>query len=283
MRHAIAGTVTQLIDLHIGVWIGGNSADLRQLQVAARRLRSDLRTFAALLDHGWTVWLPDELAWLAGEVRIARDAEVLADRLRSQVESLPAEDVRAAGRLLQRTSTSTVEARHRVLSALSSDRYVALLDELVLTVGPPPAESPGSADQLDRRVLVDPARKLWRRLSRAVEALGPHPADADLASIRIPSERARYTAEAVAPFFGGDARRFASALASVQSVLSDYQDTVAAEAWIREAAKGLPAGRLVAGELVAFERHDRERLRHEFTNVWERASRPKLRSWMEQR
>ena len=87
----------------------------------------------------------------------------------------------------------------------------------------------------------------------------------------------------MAPFFGRDARRFASALADVQSVVSDYQDTVAAEAWIREAAKGLPAGRLVAGELVAFERHDRERLRHEFTKVWERASRPKLRSWMEQR
>ena len=164
VRHAIAGTVTQLIDLHVGVWIDGSSADLRQLKVTARRLRSDLRTFAAFLDHGWTVWLPDELAWLAGEVRIARDAEVLAERLRSQVQTLTAEDVRAASRLLQRIGNSSVEARHRMLSALSSDRYVALLDELVPTVGPPPPESPGSADQLDRRVLVDLVRKLWRRL-----------------------------------------------------------------------------------------------------------------------
>ncbi len=285
VRHAIAESVTQLISLHVGVWIDGNSADLRQMKVAARRLRSDLRIFAPLLDHGWTVWLPDELAWLAGEVRIARDAEVLAERLRSQVESLPAEDTSAAGRLLQRIGTSTVEARRQVLCALSSDRYVALLDALVNVTGDPspPSESPGSADQLDRRMLVDLVRKLWRRLSRAVEALGPDFSDADLDKVRVPSERARYAAEAVAPFFGRDARRFASALADVQSVLSDYQDTLAAEAWIREAAKALPAGRLAAGELVAYERHDRERLRHEFTTVWERVSRPKLRSWMEQR
>ena len=285
VRYAIAGSVTQLIDLHVRVWICGNAADLRQLQVVARRLRSDLRTFASLLDHGWTVWLPDELAWLAGEIRIARDAEVLAERLRSQVERLPAEDVRAAGRLLQRIGNSAGESRHTVLNALSSDRYVALLDALVVTAGPPPLpESPGSADHHpDRRMLVDLVRKLWRRLSRAVDALGPDPADADLATIRIPSERARYAAEAMAPFFGSDARRFASALADLQSVISDYHDGVAVEAWVREAAKALPAGRLVAGELVAFERNDRERLRHEFTKAWERASRPKMLRWMESR
>jgi len=85
----------------------------------------------------------------------------------------------------------------------------------------------------------------------------------------------------VAPFFGRDARRFAGALGDVQSVISDYQDTLVAEAWIREAAQALPAGRLVAGELVALERHDRDRLRQEFTALWKHASRPKLRHWME--
>ena len=281
VRHAIAGSVSLLIDLHVGVCVGASSADLSLLLVAVRRLRSDLRTFAPLLDYGWTVWLPDELAWLAGEVRSGRDADVLARRLRTQVASLPADDVRAAARLLQRIGNSTVEARQRVLSALSSDRYVALLDALVgVAGGPLPPDAPLSTDQLDRTMLVDLVRKLWRRLSRAVEALAPNSIDADLDTVRIPSERARYAADAVAPFFGRDARRFASALADVQSVLSDYQDTVGAEAWIREAAKALPAGRLVAGELVAFERHDRDRLRHEFTTVWKQASRPKLRQWM---
>ncbi len=287
VRHAIAGSVAELIDLHVGVWIGGSSSDLRRLKIAARRLRSDLRNFASLLDYDWTVWLPDELAWLAGEVRVARDAEVLAERLRSQVAGLPADDARAAGRLLQRIGASTVEARQRVLCALSSDRYVALLDALVNVTGEPSPsrESPGSTDQLDRTMLVDLLRKPWRRLSRAVEALGQHSADpnssdADLETIRIPAERARYAAEAVAPFFGRDARRFASALADVQSLVDESQDTVVAEAWIREAAKTLPSGRLVAGELVAFERHDRQRLRQEFAVVWKQASRPKLRQWM---
>ncbi len=281
VRHAIAGSVTQLVDLHVAVCVGGNSSALRQMQVAARRLRSDLRTFAPLLDYNWTFWLPDELAWLAAEVRIARDAEMLAQRLRTQVATLPADDVRAAARLLQRVGNTTVEARQRMLVALSSDRYTALLDALVGVAGDPlPPDAPGSTDQLDRTMLVDLVRKLWRRLSRAVESLAKNSADADLDTIRIPSERALYAAEAVAPFFGREARRFASALADVQAVLLDYQDTVVAEAWIREAAKALPAGRLVAGELVAFARHDRDRLRHEFTTVWKQASRPKLRQWM---
>ena len=84
-------------------------------RVAARRLRSDLRTFSPLLDHDRTVWLREELAWLGGEVGMGRDADVLAERLRSQMRQLPSEDTISVDRCCsvspttpqRRTSTSS--------------------------------------------------------------------------------------------------------------------------------------------------------------------------------
>jgi CHAD domain-containing protein len=102
-----------------------------------------------------------------------------------------------------------------------------------------------------------------------------------LHAVRIRSKRARYAVEAVAPLFGRDARRFAKRLADVQSVLGDHQDTTVAEAWLRDTAKAVPSLRLVVGELVALERVERERLREQFTSVWKKASRPKLRTWLD--
>ena len=82
------------------------------------------------------------------------------------------------------------------------------------------------------------------------------------------------------PLYGKEARRFARALADVQTVLGNHQDTTVAEAWLRAAAKALPSTRLVAGELIAFERDDRVQLRAEFWTVWKKASRRKLRKWL---
>ena len=101
-----------------------------------------------------------------------------------------------------------------------------------------------------------------------------------LHAVRILAKRARYAADSIAPLHGKDARRFARALGEVQTVLGQYQDTTVAEAWLRSAAKKLPSTRLVAGELIAFERDDRVQLRAEFAKVWKKASRRKLRKWL---
>jgi inorganic triphosphatase YgiF len=281
VRHAIARSVTQLIQQHPGVWISDDPEDLLRFCAVARRLRSDLRTFAPLLDRPWTAWLREELAWLVGEIGTGGDADVLVGRLRSRVAGLPAVDAKAAYRLLERLGETTTEARQNVLGTLSSERYVSLLEALVDAARNPRLtdEALGSADHLDRAILIGLVRKPWRRLSRAVEALAPDD-EVALQKVRVRTKRTRYAAEAVAPMCGRDARRFANALAEVQSVLGDYQDTLDAETSIRLAAKALPSARLAAGELIALELDDRERLRQAFAKVWKQASRPKLRRWM---
>jgi CHAD domain-containing protein len=283
VRLSLAKSVTQLIAHHAGMCAGDDTESLHQFRVAARRLRSDLRTFMPLLDRHWTTWLRDELAWLGGEVGIGRDADVLAERLRSQMARLPDRDAKAVGSLLQRLAETTSGAYEHVMDIFSTDRYVTLLDSLVESARAPKlaGEPSGLADSPARKVFIDLIRKPWKRLERAVEELTPNAPDAALHAIRIKSKRARYAAEAVAPLYGREAGRLAKAVAEVQSVLGKFQDTTVAEAWLREAAKALPSTRLVAGELIGFERDDRTRLRAEFEAVWKKASRRKLHKWLD--
>ena len=283
VRHALAKSTRQLVGHHAGVCVGDDPESLHQFRVAARRLRSDLRTFSPLLDGHWTSWLRDELAWLGGEVGIGRDADVLAGRLRSQVARLADRDAPSVDRLLLRLAETTSGASEHVMETLSGDRYVTLLDALVDSTREPrlAAESSDLANSPARPVLRPLVRKPWKRLRRAVEDLTPNSADAAYHSVRILAKRARYAADAVEPIFGREAREMARALADVQTVLGDFQDTTVAEAWLRGAAKALPSARLVAGELIGFERDDRTRLRAEFPAVWKKASRRKLHRWLE--
>jgi CHAD domain-containing protein len=283
IRHVISNSVRPLVDHYGGVWIGDDPEELHQFRVAARRLRSDLRTFAVLLDHNSTIWLRDELSWLGGEVGMGRDTDVMTERLRSQMARLPADDAASVDRLVQRLADTAVEARRHVIDALASDRFIVLLEALVIAASEPrfAAESAGLAEQSAKPHIVDLIDKPWRRLSRAVDALKPDSPDAAFHAVRIRSKRARYAVEAVAPLYGGNARRLAKRLADVQSVFGDHQDTTVAEAWLRQAARAVPSLRLVAGELIVLERLERARLRKQFESVWQRASRPKLRKWLD--
>jgi CHAD domain-containing protein len=66
----------------------------------------------------------------------------------------------------------------------------------------------------------------------------------------------------------------------VQSVLGDHQDTVVAEAWLRDAASREPATGVAVGELIAHERAERDRLRAQWPAAWHSASAKNLRRWM---
>ncbi|HEX3090875.1 MAG TPA: CYTH and CHAD domain-containing protein, partial [Ilumatobacteraceae bacterium] len=166
VRNSLAKSVTQLIEQHAKVCVGSNPEDLHQFRVASRRLRSDLRTYAPLLDRHVTKWLRDELGWLGREVGVGRDADVLADRLRAQLGRLPDRDAKPVTSLLKHLADTSDAASDHVLQILTADRYLALLDALVETARQPhfSSERPGLADRGARSVLGDLALKPWRRL-----------------------------------------------------------------------------------------------------------------------
>lgn len=282
VRSTIAKSVRQLVHHHAGVWLGTDSEDVHQFRVATRRLRSDLRTFAPLLDEHWTNWLRDELQWLGGEVGRARDVDVLAARLRGQMAHLAGDDAAAVAHLERRLADNSSDARRHVVDALASERYVGLLDALVDAIHHPRFAADDVVDPSRQAgaVFVELVAKPWRRLRKAAQALTPESPDTAFHAVRILAKKARYAAEAVIPVYGRDARRFAKAMEKVQSVLGDHQDTAVAEAWLRRAAEDDQATRLVVGELITLERLDRLRLRQEFGEVWKKASRRPLSRWL---
>ncbi len=277
IRGVVATSVHQLLRHDPGVRLGGDPEDVHQARVATRRLRSDLRTFTPLLEAGWVEALRSELAWIAAELGAVRDGEVLLERLRDRAGALPAQDQRVAGRLLTRLADSVRGARDRLVVSMRSERYLDLVEQLVVAASTPAclpaAEGPA------RELLPPLAAAAWRRLRRGVEVLPQPPTDADLHQIRILAKRARYAAEAVATVAGDGALAFARAAAALQTVLGEHQDAVNALAWLRSAR---PSGRqaFVAGQLAAMERVATAQARAEWQEAWKPLVRKKLRGWM---
>jgi CHAD domain-containing protein len=283
VRQATARAVSQIIHHDPGARLGDDPEDVHKLRVATRRLRSDLHSFGAVLVPARTEMLRSELSWLGGVVGAVRDTDVLSARLATRLDELPEGEAESVGahRLLALLARQAGDARTAMLGALRDARYLHLLDALVdLTAAPPfrkaaPKLTPRTSQRMASKVVQKP----WRRVADAVEALGPHPSDAQLHEVRILAKRARYAAEAAAPLLRPAATRFAAAVADLQTVLGDHQDTVLAEAWFRNAVVGHPEADRTARQLIALEQERRSALRAQWPAVWRKANAKKLHTW----
>ena len=253
--------------------------DVHQARVATRRLRSDLKTFGVVLDPLWRDHLRSELKWLGMVLGELRDRDVLSDGLA---------DAPIAVR--QRLAVQRFEAGRRLAEALSSERYVSLVDRLHAgSVRLPVA--PGSQHKA-QKLAADVAPLLvaarWRAVRRQVRRAGRHPSAAQLHQIRIKAKQLRYAAEAASPAIGAPALRTASAAEHVQTVLGQHHDAVAAEAWLRDewgpasehSGAVSPAVSFEAGRLVAEARHRQQESKEQWTAAWARLRRPKRLQWL---
>lgn len=297
VRATIARAADQLLRHQPDLGDATDPEPVHQFRVATRRLRSDLQTFAPFLDPAASRARRDELRWLGGEVGRVRDGDVLAARLRIAADALPTADAAAAGSLIRLLEHDTAIARRELTGLVTGPRATALLTALEADRDAPPYRS-GHESAARLTPAADEAAHLvgrpWRRLHRAVHALPEVPTDAELHQVRIRAKRARYAAEALEPAVGRPAHRFARRVADLQDVLGDHQDTVVAEAWLRNvvaaaaptdegAADGPlrldPTTVLAAGELIGAERATRAEQREAWPEAWARVSRPKLRAW----
>lgn len=113
---------------------------VHRMRTTARRLRGCLRSYRSVLDREVTDPIRRDLKWLAGELGVERDHEVLRERLASGVRELPGELL--LGPVNARLQTWDVarraEGRRRTLDALASPRYLSLLERLKLLADGPP-------------------------------------------------------------------------------------------------------------------------------------------------
>jgi CHAD domain-containing protein len=191
---------------------------VHDMRVAIRRLRSTLRTFRPLWNAARLSAVRDELSWLAHQLGPVRDGEVMLARLTEAVGAEPDQLVLGpvAARVREWLTADTAAARKRLLAALDSRRYLALLDALDGLLDPPP-------DRAAPRTLVARARKALRRADADVAAARTDP---QLHESRKRVKRARYAVEALTPVAGKPARRLAKRLRALQDVLGTHQDSV---------------------------------------------------------
>jgi len=225
-----------------GVRLGEDPEDVHQFRVATRRLRSDLRTLAPLLEPEPISDLRGRLRLLGARAGAARDTDVLTGRLKARADLLPGQDAVGVEQLIRRLQDQAREALAALLQELASPGYDQFLDTLVSIAAQPPiaAEPPGLAGQPAAAAAADLIRRPWRRLKRAAQALTKDSPDAQWHAVRIRAKPCRYAAEAAAPVCGHQADRFAAAIATVQAILGDHQDTVVAEAWLRATGVARP-------------------------------------------
>lgn len=260
---------------------------VHKLRIAARRLRSALKTYAPLLEAASASRLGEELRWLGQTLGQARDAEVLREHLHALVASEPAELVLGpvTARLDHELRTSGRHGRETALQVLSSERYFRLLDALDRLARPsaflPAADAP--AREVFPRLLQRDAKRVRRAVEAVRHTQRQGERDVALHEVRKKIKRLRYAAESTVPVLGERAEDLGRRLKDVQQALGEHQDSVMARDVLRE--YGVRAhldgeNGFTFGRLHALEQARAEAAAQEFLAAWEVVPSMNLRRWL---
>ncbi|MFF7654605.1 CHAD domain-containing protein [Streptomyces sp. NPDC007983] len=261
---------------------------VHRMRVATRRLRSAFRSYRKVLDRTVTDPIGAELKWLAAELGIDRDREVLTARIAERLAEVPVE-LRlgpVAARLEIWSHARRTGSRDRLIGVLDGERYLALLDTLdALLADPPlcPAAARPAAEVIRKAVLRDYER-LADRLGPALDAPSGPDRDIVLHEARKDAKRARYAAEAARPALGPPAKAFAGLMTEVQELLGDHQDSVVAREALRELAiQAHAAGEstFTVGLLYGREEARAAARERELPGLWAEVSRKEHRAALE--
>ncbi|MGW2635484.1 CYTH and CHAD domain-containing protein [Streptomyces sp. NPDC001348] len=251
---------------------------VHQMRVATRRARSALRAYRTLFDRAVTEPIGAELKWLAGELGVDRDREVLAERLTADLAGLP--DTLVSGpvgdRLHAWAEGRRGGSRPHLVGVLDSGRYMALLDALDALLADPPLRK--AAGKQPSKAIAKAVRDEFRRVSGLVElAIDTPPGqDRDVAvhEARKKAKRTRYAAEAATPALGDPAAALARSMKSLTQLLGDHQDSVMARRTLRElSAVAHAAGEsaFTYGLLYGREEQRAAAVEAELPGAWKRA------------
>jgi CHAD domain-containing protein len=246
---------------------------VHRMRVAVRRIRSLLKSYRKSLDRERIAPLRAELKWLAGVLGEVRDLEVLRERFTAMLAELPAEIVRPEGWLAGLAAQERAAYR-RLNTALSGDRYLALLTAMESLIADPPLTERAARPAAEEVPHV--IRRTWQKLARSYEAAESAP-DPDLArhEARKDAKRVRYAAEAGAAALGDPAVNVARQAERLQEFLGGYQDGVLAQRYLAAAAeRAAPEEVFALGTLAGIEHCTGAAARTALPGVWAEVSDP---------
>jgi CHAD domain-containing protein len=240
-----------------GTRLGADPESLHDMRVAVRRSRALLRAGRKLFRNDVSD-LRDRLKALGTVLGDVRDLDVMLEHLRTEAAELHSPDEAAAEHLLGRLEREQASARRAMLAALDDAEYLTLLDDAERTIDQ--LEPSGSGASLGKL-----ARRQLKKVRKSVRALPEEPSDEELHEIRKLGKRARYASELA----GQDT--VVKRAKTLQDVLGEHQDSVVAEAKLRELAEGAtPEQALAAGRLIDGERARRAEARAAWRDAWKK-------------
>jgi CHAD domain-containing protein len=269
LRAALAGSAERFVRYDAALRLRADEEAVHQARVAIRRMRSDLRTFAPILDRAWADAVREKMRWVSDVLADARDADVLLTRLEHDGAELPDPDRRRIGEVLGPVRTERDAAYRRIGAMLRDPQYLEVLETIVEA-----ARAPVLAEQAAR-----PARELggmvlanaWKKLRKAIRNRIRPPSDRELHRIRIKAKRVRYAGEGLAPALGRRVRAFARRVEALQTILGDQHDAVNACGVLHHQAQS-PQG-FLAGALMHVENEAANAARSEWRSAWRKAKR----------
>jgi CHAD domain-containing protein len=253
LRARIREQAEQVLAHDPGTRLGTDSEELHQMRVATRRLRAFIRAGSELLNPDWAEPVREEVTWLGGVLGPVRDLDVLVEHLTAEVESL-GDDRRDGRKLLRTLERKRRTARRKLMAALDSDRYFALLDALEQPV----------ATIAETLTLEEIHASEHKQLRNAVKTLDDTSSDEELHAVRIKVKRARYAAEL------SGAGGYVKGAKVLQDVFGEHQDAVVAARELRDLATRMPDTALAAGRLVEREHERAARGRDEWRSAWKK-------------
>ncbi len=227
---------------------------VHETRVAARRLRSTLRTFGDVVVPARAAELNNELVWYADLLGQVRDREVMSARLTTLIAELPPHQVRGPveAEITKTLAKERDDAIQRLNTAMRTRRYQHLVQLLrTWKTAPPFTDAAAGRDKTAVNYVEKARRAADKRLRKADDDIER------LHQARKAEKRLRYAAELVEP---ADKRmkRITRNAKDLQTLLGEHQDavvaanflsTISAAAGEENSDSGFTYGVLVANEL----------------------------------
>jgi CHAD domain-containing protein len=229
-----------------------DATDVHHGRVAARRMRSLLKTIRPLLDRRRARLLRADLRSFARTLSAVRESDVRRDLLVGLARRDPAVAPMDFQRLSVRLEDRCLEARAVLRRHLVEPGWPALCAALT---GERIVDELGVRADADLAEVLRLIGKIWRK---AVRLLVHEPRSAvELHRLRLALKHCRYALEVVADLRPKPAARLLLRLRSVQDGLGEHRDALLAIDWVR-ANERLLGKRLTSRLVPLLARHERK-------------------------
>lgn len=249
LASAIRGRQQRLADAMLGLDSAGVE-EVHGARVAARRLRSVLKTFRPLLEARRARLYRADLRSFAQSLGPAREADVrrgLLSTLAGQDDGIGPADCRRLRVLLDDACSASREQLRRHFAEPGWEALCSALERYRA------AEALFAVREAELGEIVELVADGWRRPVRLLRK-GPR-STAELHELRLAFKHCRYALEPVSDIAPKPAARLLRRLRAAQDRIGEHRDTLLAEHWVRDNEPAL-GPTLVARLVVDLQRHE---------------------------